>query len=197
MIKIIEEFNKRNKYIIIDESFVDFTKNSRRYTLIDDEILSKYKKLIVIRSISKTYGIPGIRLGVLACGDANVIAEIRNNMPIWNINSFAEYFLQTIGLYKKEYNKACEKLIKEREWMYNQIKLFKKVKVYSSEANYLMVKLENINSEKLCVSLLENDDIFLKRLNNKSGFNNENYIRIAIRSREENQKLIEALRRYL
>ena len=87
VIKLLDLAKQKNKQIIFDESFIDFANNN--YTLIDDDILNKYTNLIVIKSISKSYGVPGLRLGVLASGNKDYIKIINNNLPVWNINSFA------------------------------------------------------------------------------------------------------------
>ena len=92
VIELLDMAKEMDKQVIFDESFIDFANDS--YTLINDDILNKYPNLIVIKSISKSYGVPGLRLGVLASGNYEYLDIINRNMPVWNINSFAEYFLQ-------------------------------------------------------------------------------------------------------
>ncbi len=198
IIEVIEKFNKNKKYIIIDESFIDFAEESCRYTLIDDTILEKYPYLIVVKSISKSYGMPGIRLGILTCSNKEVLEIIRENMPVWNINSLGEYFLQTFNLFKNQYLLSCDKIAEERNWLKRKLKGLKNVKVYDSQANYIMCSLENINCEELVSKLLYNDNIYIKRLNAKEGFlKGSNFIRIAVRNRHDNEKLIKAMEKYL
>ena len=193
IINIIEECNRKNKKIIIDESFIDFADSSIKYTLLNDELLNKYPNLIVVKSISKSYGVPGMRLGVLATSDDKLKKEINDNMSVWNINSFGEYFLQIANLYKKEYNEACEKITFERQRFMNNLKEIDGLKVYNSQANYLLLQLENLNSTDLAIKLLEND-IFIKDLRTKKEFLNEDYIRLAIRNEEDNDTLIKVLK---
>lgn len=196
LIDIIEECNNKNKKIIVDESFIDFADSSIKYTLLDDEILNKYPNLIVIKSISKSYGVPGVRLGVLATSDAEIKDEVKKNMAIWNINSFGEYFLQIANLYKKEYNEACEKISLERQRFINELRQIGGLKVYDSQANYLLLQLKNLNSTDLAVKLLENN-IFVKDLRTKKDFLNEDYIRLAIRNQKDNDNLVKVLKKYI
>lgn len=194
MLEIISEANKSNKTIIVDESFIDFADKDKRYTLIDHTILQKYKNLIVIKSISKSYGVPGIRLGVLATGDKELLEKLKVDLPIWNVNSIAEYFLQIVGLYKKEYEEACNYVEEQRNEMYNSLKEIEYLKPYKSQANYIMCKLLKYDTKYIAEYLLNNYNILIKNLNNKEGFNNKNYIRLTIKSEEDNKYLLDALR---
>ena len=195
-LEIIEIADKLGKFVIFDESFIDFADTELKYSLIDDEILLRYKKLIVIKSISKSYGVPGLRLGVLASGDDKIISTVKAAMPVWNINSIAECFLQNIAVYKSAYSEACEKLAAERSRFMenlNNTGLFEKI--YPSQANFILCKMkEGISSEDVAEKLLCKANIFIKDLSDKKGFGGENYIRLAIRSEEENDYLVETLK---
>lgn len=193
-IRLLEETKRLGKQIIFDESFIDFADDN--YTLINDEILLKYPNLIVIKSISKSYGVPGLRLGVLATGNKEYLSIINNNLPIWNINSFAEYFLQIITIYKKDYHKGCNKIKEERHRFYQELTKIKELSVYHSEANYFMIKLNKGSSNELAEYLLTNNKMLIKVLNNKNGFDNHEYIRIAIKTEEENNILIDGIKKY-
>ncbi|NLC17074.1 MAG: aminotransferase class I/II-fold pyridoxal phosphate-dependent enzyme [Clostridiales bacterium] len=155
--------------------------------------MNKYQNLIVIKSISKSYGVPGLRLGIMACGNKEINKIIRQNMAIWNINSLAEYFLQIIPLYKDDYIKACDKIVAEREYMTTELRKAG-YKVYDSQANFIMVKI-NKNSTKMAIDLLEKHNILIKDLYKKDTFNKPQYIRLAIRNRKDNERIIQILRR--
>lgn len=197
IIEIIEKFNNEKKYIIVDESFIDFADKDIKYTLIDDNLLEKYPYLIVIKSISKSYGMPGIRLGVMACSNKEILKIIKENMSVWNINSLGEYFLQTFNLFKDKYELSCEMIEKERNYLQKELGKFQNIKVYPSQANYIMLHLDGVNCDQLASKLLYNEGIYIKRLNNKEGLKEGNYIRIAVRDRNDNLKLIKAMEKYL
>lgn len=193
-IEILEYAKMHNKQVIFDESFIDFANNC--YTLINDEILNKYNNLVVIKSISKSYGVPGLRLGVLASGNKEVIDKINSNLPVWNINSFAEYFLQIINIYKKDYKLGCEKIKEERSRFYDELIKIKELTVYQSEANYFMIRLNKGSSASLAEYLLDSNNILIKVLNGKNGFDDKEYIRVAIKTKEENDYLIVCIKEY-
>lgn len=194
ILSLLSKAKSQNKIIIFDESFIDFSAPDKRYTLIKDDILNNYPNLIVVKSISKSYGVPGIRLGVLATSNTNIIQDIKQKLPVWNINSYGEYFLQIANLYKSDYALACDKIAEERERMTEKLQktLPSKCHVYPSEANFLMLDLGDINSTELTIKLLDNN-IFIKDLKTKSAFKNKNFIRLAIRTKEENDRLIQSI----
>lgn len=99
---------QRNIHLILDESFVDFSEKSVENTLLKNEVLETYPHLTVIKSISKSYGVPGLRLGIAASSDKEIISYLRKNMAIWNINSFAEFYLQIYSKYNNDYQNACK-----------------------------------------------------------------------------------------
>ncbi|MBR2387561.1 MAG: aminotransferase class I/II-fold pyridoxal phosphate-dependent enzyme [Clostridia bacterium] len=181
--------------LIIDESFVDFSEENS--TLIDSNILAKNPHLVVVKSISKSYGVPGLRLGVLASGDAKLIADIKRDVAIWNINSFGEFYMQIAEKYKSDYVLALKKFKEERRRFVELLSSFKSIRVFPSEANYLLIELCGISAEELTKNLLINDDILVKDLTQKLGGSGKEFMRIAIRNTEDNDKLIEALRKYL
>lgn len=197
IMEIIDEYSKNDKKIIIDESFIDFADEDIRYSLLSDNILDKYKNLYVIKSIGKSYGIGGLRLGVLCSSDYESLKIMKEKMPVWNINSIAEYFLQIFPIYKKDYESSCNKISEERKFMIEALNKNDKIKVYNSQANYLMCELKELNSSDLTLYLLKNNNIFIKDLKNKKGFENKEMIRIAIKSHDDNIEIINAINSYL
>lgn len=193
-IKLLDTASEKNKQVIFDESFIDFSDNN--YTLINDDILNKYSNLIVVKSISKSYGVPGLRLGVLASCNKEYLNIINKDLPVWNINSFAEYFLQIISIYKKDYVIGCNKIKEERNRFYNELLEIKELNVYKSDANYFMIKLNKGKAEEIAEYLLDSKKILIKVLNGKNGFDDNEYIRIAIKSKEENDYLLESIKEY-
>ena len=198
VIVLAEQLSSKNVKLILDESFVDFAEPEIRFTFIDEELISKHKNVIVIKSISKSYGVPGIRLGVLVSGDKSLIEKIQKNTSIWNINSFAEFFLQIFDKYKKFYGSACDKIAEERVRFSSELSKIPGVKVYESQANYLLCKLsgeaEKIGSLGLAEKLLDGYNILIKDLSSKKGFEKGQFIRLAVRNCQDNDRLIFALK---
>ena len=194
IIEILQVCKEQGKKCIIDESFVDFAEEGIRYTLIDNEILEEFSNLIVIKSISKSYGVPGLRLGVLASSDKAFLNELKGNMPIWNINSFAEYFLQIHSLYEADYKKACNEIALQRKVMIERLRENPLLEVFPSEANYIMCRLKgNMKAKELANVLVKKYNILIKDLSEKDGIKGSNYIRVAVKAQEENDLLITAV----
>lgn len=192
---LLEKLKEKNVNLIFDESFIDFAEKEIRYSLIKDEILDKYPNLIVIKSISKTYGVPGIRLGVLASSNKDFVYKFARRTSIWNINSYGENFLQIFDKYKKFYSVGCDKIAEERNRFTNLLKELSWLEVYPSQANYVLCKITGkISSEKLAIKLLDENNIFIKDLSSKKGFENGQYIRLAVRNTEDNNMLIDILK---
>ena len=194
VLRLCAELKKENAVLIFDESFIDFADKEIRYTLLDEEILNEYPNLIVVKSISKSYGVPGLRLGILASSDKTYIDRIRKTNAIWNINSFGEYFLQIYDKYNKTYVAACDSIAKERSRFTKELAEIKDISVFPSQANYVLCRLDGKKAEDLTVSLLEKYNIFIKDLSSKKGFENGNFIRLAVRDQKDNDALIKALK---
>ncbi len=181
--------------LIVDESFVDFTDGWRENTLLHDSILEKYPRMIVIKSISKSYGVPGIRLGILCSADKDVVSGIKRSVSIWNINSFAEYFMQIYTKYEADYSLACDKFIEERNRFGEQLRKVSFLRVIPSQANYFLVEvLPPYTANGLVLSMLKQYNILLRDCSTKEGLDKKQYMRIAVRGYEDNNKLLDALK---
>lgn len=178
---------------ILDESFSDFSDEAE--TCISDSYLDLYNEFYVIKSISKSYGVPGCRLGVLAGKNSEKLEQIQRKLPIWNINSYAEFFLQIIEKYKEDYVLSLEHLKRSREIFMRNLETLPYIKVYPSQANYVMCELlDGVKSKELASFLLENN-ILIKVLNEKLK-NQKEVIRLAVRTDTENEYLIELMKKF-
>lgn len=184
---------KKEINLLIDESFVDFSIEEDS-TLLKDEILEKYKNLIIVKSISKSYGVPGVRLGIIATSNFELLQNIIKEVSIWNINSFGEYYMQIYGKYEKIYKNSLEKIRSAREIFINELREIKELQVFDPQANYILIKiLEKYSSKELAKILLNNYEIYIKDLKGKAGID-DNFIRIAVRDTEDNKYCINALK---
>jgi histidinol-phosphate/aromatic aminotransferase/cobyric acid decarboxylase-like protein/choline kinase len=186
----------RGVQLIVDESFVDFTDNFTDNSLFKDDILENYPNLIVMKSISKSYGVPGLRLGIMASSDSELIDWMKKDVSIWNINSFAEFYMQIFGKYIADYERACNKFIYERSRFLKELQQIPYLTVIPSQANYFLVKINGrFTSGEITQSLLEKYDILIKDCDSKNGLKGKNFVRIAIRGKKDNDILIKALRK--
>lgn len=193
LLRVAKWCKKNGVRLIVDESFVDFVEEVDS-SMIKQDIIDQYPNLYVIKSISKSYGVPGIRLGVLSSGDIELIGEIKKDVAIWNINSFAEFYMQIAGKYREDYFQALKLFRIERRRFQNELKKVKGIRVIPSQANYIMLELINgINADDFKVRMLIDRKIFIKSLSKKIKSKRQ-YIRIAIRNREDNDKFLESLK---
>lgn len=192
LMRLIEWTAQKKITLVIDESFVDFS-DEIDSTLIEQDILSANKHLFVMKSISKSYGIPGLRLGILASGDEEAIAALKKDVAIWNINSFGEFYMQISEKYKKDYANALVRFRAERKRFETELAKIPNIRVIHSQANFVMVELaDNISPKELLKTLLIKDEILIKELTTKT--NGKKFLRLAVRNTEDNDKLISALK---
>lgn len=183
--------------LVVDESFLDFAEEERA-TLFTEEKLAQYKKLIVVKSISKSYGVPGLRLGVLASSDNALIAELKRRVSIWNINSFGEFFMQIAGKYSQDYQAAIQKFKKARKIYIEELSKIPALHVFPSQANYVMAEITNgVTSGELTKLLLTKHKILIKDLSMKIRMEGRQFIRLAVRNERENEQIVTALREEL
>ena len=179
--------------LIVDESFVDFSEGGRSNSLLNDETLSAYPSLMVVKSISKSYGVPGLRLGVLASGDREFVATLKKAVSIWNINSFAEFFMQIFSKYENDYDRACGQFVSERKRFAECLEKIPFLRVVPSQANYFLCEVLDMGARELTERLLNSYDILIKDCSTKKGIGGKNYVRIAIRNSADNDRLVKAL----
>lgn len=181
--------------LIVDESFVDFSVGWENNTLLHDDVLEKYPNLVVMKSISKSYGVPGIRLGILCSADKELIIKLKKTVSIWNINSFAEFFMQIFTKYEKDYKRACAKFIEERNDFEAKLREIKYLRVMPSQANYFLVEiLPPYTANQIVLKMLKQFNILTRDCSDKKGLDGKQYMRIAVRNHKDNAKLIEGLK---
>lgn len=193
LLKLIAWTGKEDIRLLIDESFVDFAEEENS-TIIEQEILNENKHLYVMKSISKSYGVPGLRLGILASGDVNTIAKMKKDVAIWNINSFAEFYMQIEEKYQKDYVAALVCFKRERTRYVDKLSELDGLRVLPSQANYVMAEITaGMSAKELNRQLIVKYNILIKNLVAKVNQDGRQYIRLAVKTTEENDKLLTAL----
>lgn len=180
---------------VLDESFVDFSVGYEKNTCLDNDLLENNPHMCVMKSISKSYGVPGLRLGILCSSDTALIAKMKKQVSIWNINSFAEFFMQIYPKYREDYKKACDQFIKTREDFEVELKKIPFIKVMPSQANYFFLEvLPPYKPKELCAILLKKYNILASACLAKKGIEPNRYMRIAVRNHGDNERFIKALK---
>lgn len=192
--KLLAWSKAQNIRLIVDESFVDFATDGRAHTLLKNEVMEQNPHLVVVKSISKSYGVPGLRLGLIASANTELISRTRKDVSIWNINSFAEFYMQIYSKYEQKYDVACQKIASERDRFFEALKRIDFLRIIPSQANYFLCEvISKFTSHELSDLLLRQHNILIKDCGTKSAFHGRNYIRIAVRDRADNDTLIQIL----
>lgn len=193
--RIVSWAKDKNIRLIYDESFSDFATDAD-HTLLINEFVKANPHLYIVKSLSKCYGVPGLRLGILASGDEKAVDDLKKKLSIWNINSFAEFFMQIFAKYRKEYDLSTKALAAERERFGKELSALPGVRVYPSEANFLLVCVSGkLSAREISVKLLNDYDLIVKDLSAKMP--GDGFLRFAVRNTEDNNKLLEALKEIL
>jgi len=198
VLRLAKWCEERNIRLVVDESFVDFSVDYKTNSLLSDDILEAYPHMAVMKSISKSFGVPGLRLGILASANKELIAHIKKEVSIWNLNSFAEFFMQIYNKHEKDYLKACDKFVAERADFERQLKTIPYLRVMPTQANYFLCEvLPPYTATEIVVYTLRQHNILTRDCSQKTGLNpQKQYMRIAVRNHKDNTRLVEALRQY-
>ena len=185
---IIKQLNKTS--IIVDESFIDFFDKNHS---VEKDVYTN-KNLIVIRSLSKDFGIAGLRLGYSVC-DPRINEKIFSKYGLcWNINGLAQFFLELFSdeEFQRKYQIARNKYLDNRKDFYNDLKTLKNIEVYESHANFFILDCKK-NINKVFSELLFEKNIYTRILNDKLDLD-DTFLRIACGNKDDNNTVFNSLK---
>lgn len=193
LLKLLSAMEAYGALMILDESFIEFTDNPENYSLMDQ--VPKRRNLVIVKSLSKIYGIAGLRLGYLYTDNASIINTTKRALPIWNINGFAESFLRLLPRYRTEFAKSCRQVREDTVALYEMLAAIPGGHAYAPQANFVFWRLpDSINADTLVSRLFAEHHMLIKDCSEKTMREGEHYVRIAARTPEENQRLVAAIR---
>lgn len=176
--------------LVLDESFVDFCALGQ--SLEPD--LARFPGLTVVKSMSKTYGIGGLRLGYLLSADLAFVSAVRDALPIWNVNGLAECFLRLLPRYEEAFAASCEQVRRDRDQFAALLMEVPGITVYPPDANYVMVRLpEGADGPDVVLRAFAGHGVLMKDCAGKSMPDGERYLRVACRTPRENERLAAVL----
>lgn len=185
----------RSIKIIIDETATDYVDEDCS-SLLTNEILTQYSNLVVLRSISDSHGISGLRLGILSTSDEEYLKSIKASLPLWNINSLSEFYLQIMEKYKKSYIESIKNVKEERIYVSSKLSGLNHIVVLPSQGNHITLLFKDgILASNISKHLLVNYNIYVKDL--KEITNKDCYLRFSIKNRNDNDFLINALKKIM
>jgi threonine-phosphate decarboxylase len=177
--------------VIVDESFIDFAGDPVPSLL---QRADDFENLLIVRSMSKHCGVPGLRLGYCYTANDRIQKHLRRIIPVWNINSLAEYFLSLLPPTDRAYHVARLRLIKEMQWLTDQLERISGFHVYPTGANFVLFRIDNgWTAAELQMLLLERFKLYVRDCSNKVGMDNR-HIRVASQGRAKDAKLVKALK---
>ena len=188
--------------LIVDESFIEFARpagpagpeNTGSKGSVED-VVEQHPNLVVIKSLSKVFGIAGLRIGYLLSADRDLIDAVRAALPIWNINGLAEEFLRTVGRYRAEFAASCDLTRSAAAQLYQDLRALPGIDPIEPDANFILARLTDplASAPEVARRLYIEHNILIKDCANKSMPEAARYLRIASRTPEENRVLVEAL----
>jgi len=160
-----------------------------------EDKIEEYPNIVIFKSMSKAYGICGLRIGYLLTRNSKFAKAIRQGVHIWNINGFAEEFLRILPDYRDVFIKSCDQVKKDRNKLYEDLSTFSELTVYKPDANFIFCRLSDTgpNAPELTKQLFIEHNIYIKHCQGKTMPDADRYIRIAARTKEENTNLVDAL----
>ena len=185
--EIIEVCEKKNTKIFVDEAFIEFIENWQEKTVS----LFKNKNIFIMRAFTKFFAIPGLRLGYGIGFDEEILNRMWDEKEPWTVNTFAN-LAGLVMLDDKEYIEKSEKwILEEKKFMYKELSEFQYLKAYKTECNFILLKIQNISSTSLRDKMIEKNILIRDASNFK--FLDYHFVRLAIKDRESNIKVLDAL----
>lgn len=193
LIRLLTKLAEHNCMLIVDESFIDFASNRDQETL--EREIASYSNLAIFKSMSKAYGICGLRIGYMLTANAAFAEKVRAGIHIWNLNGFAETFLKMAPEYREEFESSCAQVRKDRDLFYQQLCSIEGLRVYKPDANYIFCRLpdRSPSGPEVAKTLFVEHNIYIKHCEEKNMPESDRYVRIASRTQDENKYLVKVL----
>ena len=181
---------KDMELVIVDESFIDFAGDPVPSLL---EVADRFSNVLLVRSMSKHCGVPGLRLGYCYSGNLFILNRLRQFIPTWNVNTLAQYFLSLLPSTNDAYHVARKRLIGDVRWLYSALLAIPGIYVYPTGANFVLFKIKGgMTATEMQSRLLDEHGMYVRDCSNKIGMD-DFHIRVASQGREKDAKLVQAL----
>ena len=178
--------------VLVDESFLYFAGPDYQ-DLSAAGLIHEFPNLVVVSSMSKAYGVPGLRLGYAASGDAQLIARLRAELPIWNVNSLAQFFLERLGGYGSQFADSCAQVRRATQALYRGLRGVPFLEPYPTRGNYVLCRSSSdLTGSEITARLFDEFGVLVNDCSRKRGLDGR-FFRIASRTTEENEELIRIL----
>jgi histidinol-phosphate/aromatic aminotransferase/cobyric acid decarboxylase-like protein len=189
MVEFLQQ-TKDLELVIVDESFIDFAGDPIPSLL---QHANRFSNLLIIRSMSKHCGVPGLRLGYCYSDNLYLLNRLRQFLPTWNVNTLAQYFLSLLPATDADYHAARKRLIGDVQWLYEELRAIPAIHAYPTGANFILFKLKSgMTAGEAQARLLQDHRMYVRDCSNKLGMDTF-HIRVASQGREKDARLVKAL----
>ena len=192
--ELLDLMIENDKLLIVDETFMEFVGEEEKYSLINK--IEQTPNLFILKAVTKFFGMPGLRLGYGVTSNKQIIKNIYEYKEPWTINSFAENLSNYLFKDKEYINGSKNYYINERKFMLEELRKISRLKVYDTDTNFVLIKLDDDEANSLKLELFFLFNILIRDASNFIGLD-KSYIRVAIKSHNDNKVLIESLRKIL
>lgn len=192
VLALIEFARSKNSFVFIDESFIDFLSPELSFK----KYMDRYDNLVIINSLTKMFALPGLRLG-FGLFPEELQKKMNAAKDVWNVNTLAQ-IAGTIALNNQEYIARTKNMLTElRQNFLRDLEKYPQIKVYSGSVNFFLLDISatKYNSGELRTKFFAHN-ILVRDCSNYVGLD-KNYVRIAVRSEEENKKILAVLQKFL
>ena len=194
LLTLVKNCQKYKVTLVIDEAFIEFVKNADSLTMV--KIAADSPNILVLRSLTKFFAIPGLRIGYLI-GNKKIVENISKFQPAWSVNSIAQLVGKEVIKDTSYIKQTREYILKEKEIFFKKLKMINGLKPYPPSANFILCKLTgNKFNSKTLSDFLSRKGILIRDCSNFRGLNNK-FIRFAVRKHQENEILMDILRKLL
>ena len=177
--------------IVVDESFIEFAGDPIP-TLMP--LADRFPNLLIVRSLSKNYGVPGLRLGFCYSRNRPMIEKLRLLVPTWHLNILAEYFLTLLPASEGEYRESLRRVTSDVGLLRDELDAIPGLSAYPTGSNFVLIRIENgMTAAELQARLLEDHLMYVRDCSNKVGMD-DRHIRVASQGRDADERLVKALR---
>ena len=193
LIRLAKKLETHDCMLIIDESFLDFASNPEQISLEPE--IENYPNVAIFKSMSKAYGICGLRIGYMLTANSKFAEAVRKGVHIWNVNGFAEEFLRLLPDYKPQFIESCKQVRADRDSLYKKLGGIEGMTVFKPDANFIFCRLPDYvqSASEITQKLFTEYNMYIKDCVGKTQPDSDRYLRIASRTEAENCKLVAAL----
>lgn len=197
LLSLLSSYAACFRFIVVDESFIDFA--DRNHSLSDQ--IQRFPNLVIVKSMGKTYGVSGLRLGYMYSASPDIKTALEDLIPIWNINSMAEFFMDEALKYRDAYDESLAMMKKERERLRKELAEIPHLKSFGSHANFMMMEVlpsSPLNAAGIKEFLFSRHGVLIKNLTSKifesnPAYTGNGFIRFAVLKRKDNERLVQGL----